>query len=248
MYYLGLDVGGTKLEAAAIDRKGTIIRRERILTEEAEGAEAVMRRIFGLLDTLLLTLDSDKRQVIGLGVGVPGAVDHATGVIHTLVNLTGWSGLPLGDLLAARYKMPIIISNDANAALLGESMFGNGIGVGNLLYITASTGIGGGVMVGGNIVSGETGAAGEVGHMVLEPGGLLCNCGHRGCWETLSSGTAIAKAALQRISEGEVSSLQELPSFPHIAAENVFAAYRQGDKVATEVTDRALFFFGARHC
>ena len=244
MYYLGLDVGGTKIEAGIVDRLGNVMCRERVLTHAADGSHAVLNRIHNLLDGVLADLGPDRAQVGGLGVGVPGAVDEATGIIHTLVNLTGWSGMPLRDILHSRYRLPTFITNDANAAALGEYMFGNGAGFRHMLYITASTGIGGGIIIDGNIVSGANGAAGEVGHMVLEPHGEQCGCGNRGCWETISSGTAIAKTARQRIMSGEKSLMTKLADIEAITAEHVFLAHDQGDALAAQVVDRALYFLG----
>ncbi|MBT9177238.1 MAG: Glucokinase [Firmicutes bacterium] len=244
MYYLGLDVGGTKIAAAVVNKQGTTLSSLRTLTHESEGADAVLRRIFALLDDVLAHAQLTSSQISGLGVGVPGAVDEATGSIHTMVNLTGWSGFPLRQRLVARYHVPVFLGNDANAAALGEYMFGNGAGTRHLLYITASTGIGGGIVVDGNLLVGASGAAGEVGHMILEPHGQPCNCGNRGCWETISSGTAIAKSAAQKIRGGEESSILLFTDIENIQAEHVFQARNMGDSLATEVTDRAFYFLG----
>jgi glucokinase len=244
MYYLGLDIGGTKLEAALVEASGSIVHAERTPTHAAEGADAVLERIMALLARVLVPGRVSQVQISALGVGVPGAVEHETGLIHHLVNLPGWAGLPLRDILIARFRLPVFMTNDANAAALGEYVFGNGIGSKNMLYVTASTGIGAGIIIDGKIVGGANGAAGEVGHMILHAEGQLCNCGNRGCWETLSSGPAIVKAARRYIDEGATTAITQLAGHGPIKTEHVFAARQQGDAVAKLVVDRALHCLG----
>lgn len=244
MYYLGIDLGGTKTEAAVVDKYGNILRAKRILTLGEDGQEKVLNRICSLIDKVIDEANLKSDEISGIGVGVPGAVNHSNGSIYFLTNLPGWTNFPIKDFFKSKYNIPVTINNDANAAALAEYIFGSGIGVKHMIYLTVSTGIGGGLIVNGCLLNGAWGAAGEVGHMILDINGDECNCGNRGCWETISSGTAIAKKIINRIKAGEKSLVTELAPINNIRAEHVFRAREMGDKISIEVTDQAMDFLG----
>ncbi|KUO52375.1 MAG: hypothetical protein APF76_04890 [Desulfitibacter sp. BRH_c19] len=244
MYFLGLDLGGTKIEAAVVDKKGNILSSSRVLTKAEDGSNKVLKRMCDLLDEVLSTAGLRSKEISGLGIGVPGAVDQSHGMIYFLTNLPGWTNFPVRDYFQSYYNIPVAINNDANAAALGEHFFGSGMGVKHMIYITVSTGIGGGIIVNGNILNGVWGSAGEIGHMVLEFNGRKCNCGSKGCWETISSGSAIAQALIDRISLGEKSFVTELVNLNDIKAEHVFKARQMGDKISIEITDKAMDYLG----
>jgi len=244
MYYLGLDLGGTKTEVAVVNKNGTILSSKRILTLGEDGPEEVLERMYVLISEVTNEAKLNLKDILGMGIGVPGAVDHSKGSIYFLTNLPGWTDFPIKDLLMSKYNIPVTVNNDANAAALAEYTFGSGAKVKNMIYLTVSTGIGGGLIVNGALFNGAWGAAGEVGHMVLEVDGDECNCGSRGCWETISSGSAIVKGVVNRIKAGEKSKVTELVSLDEIRAEHVFRARAMGDVVSIEVTDRAMDFLG----
>ena len=244
VYYLGLDLGGTKTEAAVVDKNGTILSSKRILTLGEDGPEKVLKRMCTLINEVVTEAKLNLESISGIGMGVPGAVDHSKGNIYFLTNLPGWTDFPIKDFLTSKYNMTVVLNNDANAAALAEYTFGNGAGTKHIIYLTVSTGIGGGLIVNGALFNGAWGAAGEVGHIVLDMDGDECNCGNRGCWETISSGSAIAKGVINRIKAGEKSKVTELAPLDDIKAEHVFIARAMGDIVSIEVTDRAMDFLG----
>lgn len=139
---------------------------------------------------------------MGIGVGAPGPLDSRTGIVFSPPNLKGWRNVPLRQLLYDEFNLPVYLGNDANLAGLGEHVYGAGRGVPDMVYVTVSTGIGGGVIIGGRVLEGVSGTAGEIGHMTIDIHGPRCNCGNTGCLEVLASGTAIARRAAEVIEEG----------------------------------------------
>ena len=244
MYYLGVDLGGTKIEVGIVDKNGNILNTKRVLTLGEDGPEKVLKRMCTLVDEVMSGTRLNLDDISGIGIGVPGAVDYSRGNIYFLTNLPGWTDFPIKDFLMSKYNIPVALNNDANAAALAEYIFGSGAGVKDMIYLTVSTGIGGGLIVNGDLLSGAWGAGGEVGHMILDVGGDECNCGNRGCWEAISSGSAIVKGVINRIKAGEKSKVTELASIDDVRAEHVFAARAMGDVVSMEVTDRAMDFLG----
>ena len=244
MYYLGLDLGGTKIEAAVVNKNGNILSAKRVLTLGEDGPEKVLKRMCTLVDEVVSKAQLNLDDISGIGMGVPGAVDHSKGKIYFLTNLPGWNDFPIKDFFQSKYNISVTLNNDANAAALAEHIFGSGVGVKHMIYLTVSTGIGGGLIVNGCLLNGAWGTAGEIGHMVLDVDGDECNCGNKGCWETISSGSAIAKRIIKRIKAGEKSIITELVPLDDIRAEHVFSAREMGDIVSMEVTNRAIDFLG----
>ncbi|HID85851.1 MAG TPA: ROK family protein [Anaerolineae bacterium] len=189
---------------------------------------------------------TDWAQVVGIGIGAPGPLNPWTGVIHHAPNLPGWRDVPLRDIIQEEFQMPTFLGNDANVAALAEHRFGAGQGVDDLIYMTVSTGIGGGVIVGGQLLLGADGLAGEVGHMTLEPHGPRCNCGNIGCLEALAAGPAIARDARQRIEEGARTAIVDLVGgdLSQVTAKVVGQAAQEGDELAIELIRRAGFYIG----
>jgi glucokinase len=199
---MALDVGGTQMRAAVM-RGATLLSRVGRLTGDEPGPERIIPRLYEAiaqaLDEAGITLD----QIAGIGIGAPGPLDNRTGIIYNPPNLPGWERVPLRDIFVEHYHMPVYVENDANAAGLGEYMFGAGRGSKDMVYLTVSTGIGGGVIVDGKIMEGTNGTAAELGHMTVDWHGERCNCGNIGCLEYIASGTGIARRASQIILAGE---------------------------------------------
>lgn len=242
--YLGIDLGGTKIAVGLVTPQGEVIHKGRQWTRGEEGPLKVLMRIFHLVDKILQEAGVDREQIRGVGLGVPGIVDWQKGIIRELTNLSGWQDINVRELFAPRFSCPVVLDNDANAAALGEYLFGSGQGADPMFYLTVSTGIGGGLILNGAIVHGAGGVAAEVGHLVLDPEGEPCRCGSRGCWETISSGTAIAREARRKLAQGEESLIQKLAGDRPPKAEHVFQAQKQGDKLAQEIIHRAMFYLG----
>jgi len=167
-------------------------------------------------------------------------------VITASPNLPGWYDIPLRDIVREKYGVNTFLINDADAAALGEHRFGAGKGVNTLIYLTVSTGIGGGIIIKGKLHTGLHGSAGEIGHMTIDVNGPKCNCGNVGCLETLASGKAMAKEAIRRVSQGEKSSLTEIVGgkIENITAEEVSLAAQGGDSLALEVISKVASYLG----
>ena len=228
--FLGLDLGGTRMRAALADEAGGITRRAETLTNRREGSQRLVEQIFELVD--------DVRQGAALdciGVGAPGPLDAASGVMYHPVNFSR-DDIPLKALLQNRFGVPAYVQNDANVAALGEWQFGGHGQTQHLIYVTVSTGVGAGIISDGRLIEGFNTTAGEIGHTIIDPDGPECPLGHRGCVEIMCSGTSIARTAREALAAGKPSSLDAR----QVTAERVAEAARQGDELAA-----AVFFHAA---
>lgn len=193
MRCVGIDLGGTAIKAGVVDEHGRVLARRSVATELERGSAHVLATLAGLAREL----GADG----GVGLGVPGLIDRAAGVITECPNLKVLEHVPLADELARALDCPrarVFLENDANAAALGEHWCGGARDATDLLFVTLGTGVGGGLVLGGELYTGRGGLAGEIGHVVVEPGGRMCGCGARGCVETLASATAAHRRALER--------------------------------------------------
>jgi glucokinase len=243
---LTVDLGGTKIIAAVVLPDGKIISRNYCMTMADHGPEIVIDRILVAVNRATAQANLNTSDVIGIGIAAAGIMDTARGIVTTSPNLPRWYNVPLRDVIADRLGVVTYVINDANAAALGEHRFGAGVGFDNIVYLTVSTGIGGGIIIGGELYSGADGCAGEMGHMTVEANGPRCHCGNFGCLEALASGWAMAKAALRRIKNGEKSSIVELVDgrLENITAETVSAAARRGDKLAADLVAESAKYLG----
>lgn len=244
-WYVGVDLGGTKI-AVGLVREGRVVASLSTDTEADGGPNHVIGRILRAIDDLLVQQRVDRRQVAGIGVGAPGPLDSRTGTVITAPNLPGWDHVPLRDIIAESLDLPAAIENDANAAALGEARFGAARGAANMIFVTVSTGIGGGIVINHKLMTGATGAAGEIGHMVLDVNGPRCGCGNYGCWEALASGTAIARDARRAVEAGQRTAIAMMAqgSSEGITARTVYLAAIEGDRVAQHILGQASFYLG----
>lgn len=229
-YIIGVDVGGTQLRAALADEHGRLYDEVRVLTAAAEGVAAVIDRIVACIERVRAALPAGG-ELAGIGVGAPGPLDPYRGLVFSPPHLPGWDNLPLRDILAERTGLPIELGNDANAAALGEWMFGAGQGRRNLVYITVSTGIGGGVISDGRLLLGYLGSAAEVGNQIVD-------YTTRAYWEDMASGTGLARAAALAMPADPRSMLHSLASPETVVAADVARAAAAGDELAQRLMDR----------
>src|SRR5690554_2307633 len=247
--YIGIDLGGTKIAGILADAGGEVLHQEKIPTRTEEGQEKVIARVFGLIRTLLAMAGTG--EVKGIGLCSPGPSDLKAGIIIEAPNLK-WKDLPLIALLEEEFNLPAVLENDANAAAYGEYVYGAARGRKDLIYLTVSTGIGGGIIINGKLVYGRNYSAGEVGHMVILPDGPLCGCGRRGCIEALASGSAIAREAKALLlkehqrAPGPVGLLWEITGGDpeRLTAKEVGEAATQGDPLALSVLEKAFGYLG----
>ena len=239
----GVDLGGTKIYSLVADSEGHVLGEDRRPTNAALGVDSVVERIVASVRAALEKADLELADVSGLGISTPGPCDPARGLVTEAPNL-GWINVPLVELVGKKVGIPTLLENDAAAAAYGEMRFGAARGKQHVLYVTLGTGIGGGIIIDGRIYRGASGAAGEVGHLVLEPDGVLCNCGARGCLEALASGSAIARDARKAIAEGRSAIMAGLVSDRGVTSEIVLEAAQRGDTVAEEIIQRAGRYLG----
>ena len=243
---LSIDLGGTKILTAVINAQGKILSRDHSLTPPAKGQEAVIQAILESAGRARNQAGIAAADITAISIGAPGLSNPETGILFTSPNLPGWKNVPLLAIFERKFGKKVFLINDANAAAIGELQFGAGKGARNLIYITVSTGIGGGIIIDGKIYTGFIGTAGELGHMTIEVDGPLCNCGNRGCWESLASGTALAREARQRINErARTSLLDHAGGDPEkVSAEVIHQAAQAGDKLAAELITQTGYYLG----
>jgi len=238
---LAIDIGGTKLAAGIVDGSGSILARGEVPTLAAEGPERVLDRIVRLANDVLGAPGGSADAIQRIGIGCAGPVDRQAGLILNPPNLPGWVRVPLVERIEKALGRPAVLENDANAAALGEFRYGAGKGASSLVYLTVSTGIGGGIILDGKIWHGVKDGAGEVGHMTLLPDGPLCGCGNRGCLEALASGPAIARRAREALATERPSRLREAGDF---TAADVVRLAQEGDALAAQVWDETVRYLG----
>ena len=241
MAVLAIDIGGTKLAAGVVDTHGRMLARGEVPTLAAEGLEPVLGRIVGLGRELLARPEVAPARVQRIGVGCAGPVDLKAGLVFRPPNLPGWTRVPLTEHLQRALGLPTILENDANAAALGEFRYGAGKGARSIVYMTVSTGIGGGIILDGKVWHGVKDAAGEIGHITVCPDGPLCGCGNRGCLEAMASGPSIVRRALAAMAGGQPSRLAQI-SNPTTA--DVVRLAQAGDAVASQVWGDAVRYLG----
>lgn len=241
---VGVDLGGTQIRAALADGEGRVLRRTSCLTLAAEGPQSVIGRIKGAIYEVMGS--TDRAQVQAIGIAAPGPLDPWKGVIMDAPNLPGWKGVPLKDLMEEEFGLPVFVGNDANLAALAEQRFGAGQGIADLIYITVSTGIGGGIIADNKLLLGSQGFAAEVGHQTIEAHGPRCNCGNIGCLEALAAGPAIARRARELIRGGAETAITDLvdDDLDKITAKEVNQAAQAGDAIAIEIFRQAGFYIG----
>ncbi len=243
---LGIDLGGTKIFSAVIDSGSKVLSRDHSVTPAQQGPEAVVKAILESADRALNQAGIAAADLAAVGVGAPGLSNPETGVLFTSPNLPGWRDVPLRDIIEKELGRKVFVINDANAAAVGELNFGTARGAHNFIYITVSTGIGGGIIINGRIYTGAVGTAGELGHMTIDDEGPACNCGNRGCWEVLASGTALAREAKQRIKAGAATSILKYAGgdSEKVNAEAIHQAAQAGDPLAAELIARSAYYLG----
>jgi len=232
----GIDVGGTKIALGLGGLDGQLLSLSRLPTEIDLGPHRIMQAALDQLEQMASQIDA---QIAGIGICCGGPLDREKGLILSPPNLPSWDQFPIVKIVNERFGVPALLDNDANVAALGELHYGAGRGLHDLMYMTISTGIGGGLIIRGEVVHGVADAAGEVGHMTVQPDGPLCGCGARGCLEVLCSGTAIARRARERLLREDVPSSMTGKS---ITAKLVAEAARDGDALAREVWDETVYY------
>ena len=239
-YYIGIDLGGTKISGILVNLQGDIIAKNTVPTHAEAGEQAIVQKIIDVIATVITDSKVAKEQIVAIGLGAPGSLNLKAGTIISAANLP-FNNFNIVKPLMEQFHIPVHIDNDANVAAVGEYLFGAGKGSAHMVFITVSTGIGGGAILNGKIYRGSTCNALEVGHATVQPDGPYCNCGNYGCAEVLASGTAIGKAAQAAISKGKITSLS---NYEKPTAYEVFKESEKGDRVALNIRNKALTYLG----
>ncbi len=245
-YVIGVDLGGTKILSAIVDRSGKIVERVNLPTEAALGPKRVIGNIRDSVNLLLAKSGIPLSQIKAIGIGAPGPILYEKGVVLDPPNLPGWKRVPVRDLVQKEFKVPVILENDANAAALAESRSGAAKNCENFIYLTISTGIGGGIVIGRKLYRGSIGGAGEVGHMIIKTDGPMCGCGNPGCLEAMASGSAIGRLGREAAAGNKSSLMVKLAGgdLKKINALTVELAAKKGDAPAKKVLNEAAFNLG----
>lgn len=238
-YLLGHDIGGTKLAVTVAEQNGKILHKVRRPTEAERGPRAVVASLVDMSREAMARAALAPEDLAGVGVSCGGPLDTETGVVYAPPNLPGWDEVPLKAWLESALALPVFVENDANASALAEWSFGAGRGCRHMVYMTMSTGIGGGIILDGRLYRGPGDTAGEVGHMTIVENGPVCGCGKRGCLEALCSGPSIARRAREKAQAEPGSRMVDLAGGNPacITAETVMDAARQDDPAAREIVD-----------
>jgi glucokinase len=237
-YSIGVDLGGTNLRIAAVDRQGNLLEKITLGTQVALGRDRVVNDMCDAVQRLAANFHNSS-SLIGIGIGVPGIIDMETGMVHESPNLPDWADYPVRAEIERRLGTRVILENDANSAALGENWLGAARDVEDMAMLTLGTGVGGGLVLGRRIWHGMTGMAGEFGHTTVEPEGALCGCGNRGCLEAYASATAVVRMAREAIASGVAPELSRAAdSDPEFSAKAVYNLAIQGDEEARKIFRR----------
>ncbi len=240
---IGCDLGGTNLRAGIVDTQtGQVSQLLSIPTLAREGYEEVIKRMTGLIRQVMENGAVTKKEISGIGIGVPGVLNPNEGMVLFLPNLYGeWINVPLSKTIQSSLDMPVFLINDVRAITLGEWKFGAGRDVANMICFAIGTGIGGGVVINNELMMGFNGTVGELGHTMIDPDGPQCGCGNCGCLEAYASGPAIAAMGIKAVKQGRTTLIGELVAYDlnKITPQVIADAANKGDLIAREIYDYA---------
>ena len=233
-YVIGIDIGGTNTVFGIVDARGVVIASSSIKTQKHPDVNEYIDELYNEITRLLVANDAVDK-IHGIGIGAPNA-NYYTGTIEKLVNIPWPTPLPLAKMVSDKFGIPVAITNDANAAAIGEMTYGAARGLKNFIMITLGTGVGSGIVINGQLVYGHDGFAGELGHVIMKRNnGRLCGCGRTGCLEAYCSASGVARTAREFLEiRNEPSKLRDIP-LDQIRSKDVFDAEMAGDKLANEI-------------
>lgn len=246
--YIGCDLGGTNLRAGIVDLDdGQVSHLLSTPTLAREGYDAVMKRMAALIEEVITTGGMPKSEIGGIGIGVPGVLDLERGETLFLPNLHGtWPNVPLRDTIAEAVGLPVAILNDVRSITNGEWKYGAGQGVDTMACFAVGTGIGGGLVINGQLHLGIGGTGGELGHTMIDFNGPRCGCGNNGCLEAYASGPAIAAMGMKAVAQGLTTDIADLCQYDlnRITPELIAQAALSGDEIAQEIYEMTGFYIG----
>ncbi len=249
MYVFGVDVGGTGIKSGIVDENGKIVIKSSIPTDKGHDYEVIVKDIANQLNALCEESGIPLTEIGGIGVGCPGTIDSAKGVVNYSCNLD-WSYVPLVEELGKYFDVPVKIGNDANVAALGETTFGAGKAYHDTVMITLGTGVGGGVVIENRLFEGNGSAGTELGHTVIVAGGELCSCGRRGCMEAYASATALVRDTKVEMRKNPKSIMWDFVGgdIDKVDGRTSFECAKKGDYSAKRVVDNYIEYIGEGLC
>ncbi|MDD2434043.1 MAG: ROK family protein [Bacilli bacterium] len=245
MISLGVDIGGTSIKGASINEDGQIIARFSLPIIAKETGKETLEKLGEKILSFINENNIQKKEILGLGVGCPGAINSEKGVIDYSNNLS-WSNVPLKEILEKATNLKVKVINDANAAALGEAIFGAGKEASSVILLTLGTGVGGGIIINGQVYEGNEGKGAELGHTVIEIDGRLCTCGRRGCLEAYASATALISDTKEMLEKNRDSLMWILvhDNINEVNGATPFNGKLKGDKYAEEIIDSYIKYLG----
>jgi glucokinase-like ROK family protein len=242
---IGMEIGVDFILAILTDFKAQILWRHREGTDQTEGQETILAKAFDIVGQALGVGESTHSPVLGIGVGIPGLVDVSSGTLLFAPNLR-WHDVPLRKIFSQEFDVPVFVDNDANVAALGERYFGAAQGSKDFVYLSAGVGLGGGIVLDGQLYRGIGGYAGEIGHMTIMSDGERCNCGNQGCWETLVSQTAVVNRVRKAMETGNASRISQLVKgqLKWISIPIIVKAAEEGDEIARQALEDTGVYLG----
>lgn len=241
---IGVDIGGTSIKMGLVDTNGAIQHKWEIETNKAEHGKFIVQEVWSSIENELNNRGVEHASLLGIGIGAPGFIDSKNAYVFEAVNI-GWKNVDLGTQFQEISNLPTYLENDANVAVLGENWQGAGNNADNVIAITLGTGVGGGIIANGEIIDGANGTAGEIGHMTIDPNGLPCNCGRKGCLETIASATGFAKQGLEMAIQDPAGMLAaHYQKTGHITAKDIFDFAADGDQGSMKIIDRTTDLLG----
>ncbi|SHF60971.1 ROK family glucokinase [Ornithinibacillus halophilus] len=243
-YIIGLDIGGTTVKIGLIQLNGDIKEKWEIPTNTENQGLSIVTDVWESIEERLTKLNVQIDDILGIGVGAPGFINGDTGLVYEAVNI-GWKNFELGKEFEKVSNLPVIVENDANIAVLGENWIGAGNRSQNVIAVTLGTGVGGGIITNGQVLNGENGTAGEIGHITVAHEGYRCNCGRVGCLETVASATGIVRKAMDKIQDNPESLLaKHVNSGKDLTSKEIFDLAAAGDSISLEIIDEISDLLG----
>ncbi|MDN3514374.1 MAG: ROK family protein [Candidatus Brocadia sp.] len=240
-YAVGIDLGGTNLKAGVVDTDGKILHRLSIKTHSNADPQTISNQILELIAEIIQGAHVKESDIMGIGLGSPGLVDKKGETILFSPNLPRWRNIPIKRVVSERFSKPCVLENDANAAAWGEKWVGAGREVNSLVMLTLGTGVGGGIVLENRLWRGANNVAAEIGHMVIQMDGPLCNCGNRGCVEVYASATGMVRRFKELLRSGVLSLLKDCDE---ITAKMINEAAIRGDKASLDVIEETGRYLG----
>ena len=243
MIAIGIDIGGMSIKGAAVDSNGRVYEKFSMPFIKGEPGEVTIRKLAEIVKEYI-TANGLENKISGIGLGSPGTLDIENGIVNYANNL-GWENLHVADIFHEYLPYPVRLTNDANAASLGEAKYGAGKSYENIIMLTLGTGVGGGIIINGKLYEGNEGKGAELGHSVIVVDGEQCTCGRKGCLETYASATALIRETKKAMRLNKRSLMWKVcPDIDLVGGKVSFEAAKQGDKVAIEVLDNYIKYLG----